>query len=240
MRLASVGSSPAPERFTREDFHAHRRAFVAASREVLSRGGSAVLSEAAFPAYAHSNPLIGFLFWKRLQCVMNRLGGRRVERALDFGCGGGAMLWFLAALANHVDAADVDLGPLREMQAVLPVAKHVSMVDLSQSGLDDLPVGAYGVILALDVLEHVEDLDRTLAAISRRLCNDGHLFVSGPTENLIYRLGRRVAGPAFTGHYHTRNVHAIRVAAERRFRVETVARLFPPIPLFEVFVAKPR
>jgi len=150
------------------------------------------------------------------------------------------MLWFLSAIAAHVDAADVDLEPLRAIQMVLPLPKHVSTVDLSRSRLDDLPAGAYGAILALDVLEHVEDLDGALAAISRRLCNDGELFISGPTENLIYRLGRKFAGPAFTGHYHTRNVHAIRAAAERRFRVETVSRLFPPIPLFEVFVAKPR
>ncbi len=171
---------------------------------------------------------------------MRCLEGRHFERALDFGCGGGVMLSFLSGLASKVDAADVDLGPLREIQAILPFPPDVSLVDLSKSVLDDLPAGVYGVVLALDVLEHVEDLDGALAAISRRLCDDGEVIVSGPTENLIYRLGRRFAGPAFTGHYHTRNIHDIRVAAERRFQVETVARLVSPIPLFEVFVAKPR
>jgi len=62
------------------------------------------------------------------------------------------------------------------------------------------------------VLEHVRDLQGTLAALLRLLKACGQMIISGPTENAVYRLGRKLAGPEFSGDYHERRVERIRQA----------------------------
>ena len=56
------------------------------------------------------------------------------------------------------------------------------------------------LVLAGEVLEHVEPLGATLDFFRRILAPGGALLVSLPTESSLYRLGRRLAG--FSGHYH--------------------------------------
>src|SRR5688500_15506642 len=77
-------------------FRAYTQCFVQAMRDVLGAGESSILSEAAFPAYAHPNVLIGSLFWERIRAVMRYLGDAPRGTVVDFGCGGGVMLPFLA------------------------------------------------------------------------------------------------------------------------------------------------
>ncbi|QYS86570.1 hypothetical protein JJC03_00320 [Flavobacterium oreochromis] len=55
-----------------------RKIFKTAIQEILSKKGTdEVLSEAAFPAYAHKNPLIDYIFWKRLKIVANYIDKKR-------------------------------------------------------------------------------------------------------------------------------------------------------------------
>ena len=60
----------------------------------------------------------------------------------------------------------------------------------------------------------------------------------GPTENWLYKLGRRIVG--FSGHYHVRDVHDIAVEMQRRFDVRLVKRIGFPVSLFHVLRATPR
>jgi hypothetical protein len=71
----------------------------------------------------------------------------------------------------------------------------------------------------------------------RLLRPDGKLLVCGPTENWIYKLGRRIVG--FSGEYHHRSIADIERAMERRFVVRTVKRMFYPFTLFVVLEATP-
>ena len=58
----------------------------------------------------------------------------------------------------------------------------------------------------------------------------------GPTENRIYKLGRRLVG--FSGDYHRRNISHIAAAMREQFAVRIVKRLFYPFTLFVVLEAK--
>ena len=62
------------------------------------------------------------------------------------------------------------------------------------------------------------------------------VIVSGPTENKLYQLGRRIAGREFTGAYHVRNVDSIGELLTRVGRVERLEPLYPWLPLFKFFV----
>jgi 2-polyprenyl-3-methyl-5-hydroxy-6-metoxy-1,4-benzoquinol methylase len=94
------------------------------------------------------------------------------------------------------------------------------------------------LVIALDVLEHVKDLPRTLSELLALLTPGGQLIVSGPTENILYRIGRKVAGPEYSGTYHERGIAEIKNELAHISRIEPIATLYWPVPLFEIFTAE--
>lgn len=222
------------------EFNEYKRRYRAAIQQVLSEAEPGRLDEIGFPAYSHANPLINWLFWKRLHTVMDHIEhGAPFDRVLDFGCGSGVMLPFLSRACTQVVAADVDLLPLERMKGHVPLASNVTEWDASGSVLSETRDGFFDLIVALDVLEHVVDLPGTLAQLLRLLKKGGQLIVSGPTENALYRFGRKLAGSEYSGEYHERGVAEIRCMLSQRARVKQIATLYWPIPLFEIFTATP-
>jgi 2-polyprenyl-3-methyl-5-hydroxy-6-metoxy-1,4-benzoquinol methylase len=220
------------------DFNAYKSKFRTAIRKVLSESESGRLDEAAFPAYSHPNPFINWLFWQRLRKTMEYIeGGAPYQGILDFGCGSGVLLPFLGKFAEHVTAADVDLIPFERMRAVIDFPSNIEVSDLHTFSLDQLPASSFDIITALDVLEHVNDLSGTLKNLLRLLKPGGRLIVSGPTENIFYRLGRRVAGREYTGNYHERGIAEIKHQLASVAQIEQIAVLYWPLPLFDLFSA---
>ena len=72
-------------------------------------------------------------------------------------------------------------------------------------GLDE----SVDLIVAADVLEHIEELAPLLARFQAHLSPDGRILISGPTENLVYRIGRIAAGFAGKGEYHVTNIDSL-------------------------------
>jgi 2-polyprenyl-3-methyl-5-hydroxy-6-metoxy-1,4-benzoquinol methylase len=197
------------------------------------------LDEHAVPAYLHPNFLARWLFWKRLAVCQEALTKVRGGACLDLGCGSGPMLPLLVRLFSPVYAVDPNLEPARQFMDLWEQATGTSLkvVRLSHDlASAEIPPQSLKVILALDVLEHVDDLDGMLVDVSRLLSPDGTLLVSGPTESRLYRLGRRVAG--FSGHYHVRNVTDVMAAMERLFTIRIVKRLVYPFTFFYVCEAR--
>lgn len=206
---------------------------------VLAEGGSPALSEAALPAYAHRNPLVDLIFWRRLQIVADQLRSPSPLKILDFGCGSGVMSYLLAQMGHDVIAVDTDFAPLERMRRHVdfPASVAFHQKDLAELGL---PADSLDAIVALDVLEHIQDFEKYLSLFLRLLKPGGRILVSGPTENWLYELGRRLAGKQFSGDYHETNIASIRAAFARALPVHMHARLIWPFTLFEVFsVRKP-
>jgi 2-polyprenyl-3-methyl-5-hydroxy-6-metoxy-1,4-benzoquinol methylase len=221
------------------DFNSYKTRYRNTIRQVLAQAESGRLDEAAFPAYSHRNPIINWLFWQRLRKVMEHIQRPTpYERALDFGCGSGVMLPYLSQISSQVTAMDVDLLPLERAQAYIPLASNVDVKDASKNNISDLPANSFDLIIALDVLEHVKDLPRTLNELLALLKQGGQLIVSGPTENILYRIGRKVAGPEYSGAYHERGIAEIKHELTHISRIEPIAALYWPVPLFEIFTAK--
>jgi 2-polyprenyl-3-methyl-5-hydroxy-6-metoxy-1,4-benzoquinol methylase len=85
------------------------------------------------------------------------------------------------------------------------------------------------------VLEHVPDLSKTLSELLTLLRPGGQLLISGPTENIFYQIGRKIAGAEYSGDYHERGIEEIKRDAGRLARVSPIATLYWPVPLFEIF-----
>jgi 2-polyprenyl-3-methyl-5-hydroxy-6-metoxy-1,4-benzoquinol methylase len=217
------------------DFRAYKSTMRAALRATLDEAAPGTLDEAGFPAYSHRNPLIHWLFWQRLRLVMETVEHiTPCEQILDFGCGSGVMLPFLAQHARRVLGLDVNLLPFRAMNRRLEFPANLQVCDAAQTPLESLPATSFDLITALDVLEHVDNLSITLNGLIHLLKPGGQLIVSGPSENLFYKIGRKLAGREYTGAYHERSIAEVRRELGKLIEVKTIARLYPPLVLFDI------
>ena len=220
----------------KSNFRSYKKLFVDSARQILAKERSETLDEAAFPAYANRNPLISFLFWHRLREVMTCLEDEKpYDAIMDFGCGSGVMLPFLSTISSKVVAVDLNLAPIKKMEAHVRFPANILIDEMRDKTLKTYAASSFDAIIALDVLEHVDDLTNIMSDLSELLKPGGKMIISGPTENLAYKIGRQIAGEDYSGHYHVRNIYDIRKDMDRFFKVKTLATLFYPVPLFKIY-----
>ena len=223
------------------DFNAYKSRYRSAIQKVLADSEKGRLDEAGFPAYSHPNPIINWLFWQRIRIAMNHIEHTApYDIILDFGCGSGVMLPFLSQQGKCITAVDIDLLPLELVKEHIPLASNVTVMGSLQTPLSELMAHSFDLINALDVLEHVDDLPKTLSMLINLLKPGGQLVVSGPTENMAYQIGRKLVGPQYSGAYHERGIVEIKDELRKIARIEHIATLYQPAPLFEVFAAHPK
>jgi 2-polyprenyl-3-methyl-5-hydroxy-6-metoxy-1,4-benzoquinol methylase len=182
------------------------------------------IEESCVPSYVHQNPLAAWVAWARLTAAVS-LHSRHAPpgEVLDFGAATGELHHVLAP-KDEYHFVEENQALVDALSARIPSAKHVR--------LEDLPERTYAAIFALDSLEHNEDVRPLLEALADSLRPDGIFILSGPTENWLYKLGRKIA--RFDGHYHQQTIYDIEQEASRSFqRVER--RVVPlGVPLFSI------
>ncbi len=221
-----------------EIFKSTKKLFKESFVSILSEHQSHEIDEAAFPAYAHNNPLIDYLFWERVKTAYRyALKMPQGSRMLDFGCGSGVLSYMLAKNGFDVLATDLDFGPvsLVKEQITFPDSIEFFEGDIINK---DMPEQQFDAIFALDVLEHITNIPDYIALFRRLLKPGGIIIVSGPTENILYKIGRKIAGDEFTGHYHVTNIKKIKAQFRESLEVKTLRRLLFPVILFEIFLAQ--
>jgi len=220
-------------------FTDYRELLLPVGRAVFEDFPQGELDEQAGPAYFEGLGLSRWIFWKRVADVIKLLpsdGGR----CLDFGCGFGLLTPLLSDRFSQV--TNIDFKPelanrfLQRWSAThgQSFANVDFATDLNEANLEDHSID---LMLALDVLEHVDDLDELLAHMHRLLKPNGKFIVTGPTENSVYKLGRRIVG--FSGDYHERSIYDIEDAMKQYFDFRIVGRIGFPLTLFHVLVAQP-
>lgn len=181
-------------------------------REMAQQLSAEDRDEMAVPSYLHRNPAMRWMAWRRVDVVAQQLaaacpvGEANARRTvLDFGCGTGVLLAEAHARAGRVIGVDLVLEPAR----MLVAAERLARVELltPEQAFAQVAPGSVDVVIAAEVLEHVEPLAPTLAFFRSCLRPAGKLLVSLPTESRLYRLGRKLAG--FSGHYHHANAASI-------------------------------
>lgn len=202
--------------------------------EQFSQG---TVDEQAGPAYFRGLWLSRRLFRQRLKLALSSVPAG--DRCLDFGCGFGLALPYLANKFKAVTAVDSVTAPLQEFMAVYdasPSEQALKNIDtyecLTPLIENDL---RFDAIVALDVLEHIEALPELLHRLKSLLAPGGTLVVSGPTENHWYRLGRKMVG--FSGDYHVTDIYEIEKQLQKLFRVERIARIPKWPALFQLLHA---
>lgn len=183
--------------------------------------------ESCVPSYCHPNWVAAFVSWRRLFVAtrMARSIKPDASRILDFGSSVGE-LGHLLPKGVRYDFIESHEPAARFLQEQLP--------NSSRTTLEESSDGAYDQIFAIDSLEHNENYRDLLSRLVAKLAPGGVLILSGPTENLLYRLGRRIAG--FEGHYHETDIHEIERAASEILVRRAVRRIFPVMTFFRVTV----
>ena len=190
-----------------------------------------------FAAYMHKNPMMHWLFWKRPEVALELAGDVKGKKIFDFGCGSGVLMKHLYKSGAIIRGCDLD------PTAALKVVETMKIkADIRYSVEEVTKLGEkYDRIFALDVLEHVDELDYLIDHIITNLADDGHFILSGPTESAFYRLGRvwaRNSSPnpqAFNADNHLRTIYDIERRLEEKGmkRIET-RRLYFPVTLFRI------
>jgi len=144
-------------------------------------------------------------FWARLKSIhrsmIRTVPQRRV--AIDFGCGSGVFLPTLANTFDLVQGIDIEADEAKEIVEAYKL-KNVRLINADIYNLSDTGIEKADAIVAADVLEHFKELDVAVRRLHEWLKDDGYLFTSGPSENILTRWGRilgRIEKP--WDHYHT-------------------------------------
>jgi 2-polyprenyl-3-methyl-5-hydroxy-6-metoxy-1,4-benzoquinol methylase len=150
------------------------------------------IEETCIPSYLHPNVAAAGVAWMRLFTAARIFRDRAPKGpVLDFGAASGELAHILPEGVEY-EFVEVDEAMAASLQMDNAAAER--------RRLEMLTPGKYGAIFALDSLEHNENVSQIVDRLIPTLRSDGVFILSGPTENAIYRLGRRIAG--FSGSYH--------------------------------------
>jgi 2-polyprenyl-3-methyl-5-hydroxy-6-metoxy-1,4-benzoquinol methylase len=168
---------------------------------------------------------------------------------LDFGCGGAVLSYNLARKGADTVALDLYI----DLKVVKSVMDRLMLNEMHFAKGDGacLPFssGSFDAVFALDVLEHVRDLQQSIGEIHRILNNEGVLVVSVPFEgNIYYRIASAFAKERGERHTtvtlrqrmkapHLNTLSDITIALQQRFCLEkkSTIPLFPKMFLVASF-----
>jgi 2-polyprenyl-3-methyl-5-hydroxy-6-metoxy-1,4-benzoquinol methylase len=215
----------------KSEFRNYQSTSLLRFKEILSSHEPGACDEQGLPAYTNPNPLMRWLTWKRVEVVLSTIEKYSpLNHVLDFGCGYGVFIPYLQEHSKDITAFDLMIDQLKNLG---PAYGWHSIAYESELSVITQKNGSFDMILAIEVMEHVEDLDNTADLFAKLLTQNGHLIVAGPTENWLYKIGRKLAG--YSGEYHVRNVYHIRKALEKRFTLKKIATLIPGLPFYEIY-----
>jgi 2-polyprenyl-3-methyl-5-hydroxy-6-metoxy-1,4-benzoquinol methylase len=214
-------------------FRTYQKEVIERFQQILDSHPQGSCNEQGLPSYTNPNPLMRWLIWKRVNVLLSTMDAMPLEgsQVLDFGCGYGLFLPFLITKALHTTAYDLNVDEISEMGKANGW-KKISYLD-QWSKLATL-TDNFDLILASEVLEHVENLEETIQVFKDILSAKGALLVAGPTENFLYKIGRQLAG--YSGEYHVRNIDHIKGVLDKYFAVRHLATILPLVPFYKIVI----
>ncbi|GAA0782505.1 methyltransferase domain-containing protein [Roseibium denhamense] len=187
--------------------------------------------ETCVPSYCHNNLAAAYVSWIRLFTAVEvaRACVPDLKRIVDFGASVGEL--------SHIIGADVQYDFIEQDELAASMLTR-NKPDAVRRTLEDAAPGGYDAVFAIDSLEHNTNFEELLKALSKLLAPNGVLVLSGPTENELYRFGRKLAG--FEGDYHVTTIYEIEAAADKHLQRTKLRRVPLGVPLFRITAWKHR
>jgi SAM-dependent methyltransferase len=136
-------------------------------------------------------------------------GVRAGDRVLDLGCGDGTFTALAASFGARAVGADVAEAALARARAAHP---ELTFVLVPFDGPLPFEDGAFELVWASEVIEHVADTARWLSEIRRVLVPGGRLLLSTPSHGRLRLLLGGVArySPPLGDHLHLYTARSLR------------------------------
>ncbi len=130
-----------------------------------------------------------------------RQHARGTDRALDLGCGDGHFSGMLADAVMTVTGADVAEAALVRARRRHPALRFERVPFDGELPFED---GAFELVWASEVIEHVADTARWLSEVQRVLAPRGRLLVTTPSHDRarVARYGIAAFSPPLGDHLH--------------------------------------
>ena len=182
------------------------------------------IEESCIPSYIHPNPFAALVAWLRLIAAA-KLYHRSSPTGdvLDFGASSGE-LYHILNLSEPYHFIETNEILVEALAKWIPAAQRQELYALEKT--------RYGAIFVLDVLEHLDNIQEILDRLLLSLDPSGIFVLSGPTENFLYRIGRKISG--FGGQYHTANIYHIEKIFSQKLNQLALKNVPWGIPLFRV------
>src|SRR3989344_3545652 len=158
------------------------------------------------PEYENRNYHIRKLFWNRVKTALEFSDIKKNHKniILDIGCGRAKLFHLINKISPITKMIGVDINEdiikLKIKNASFIVIKLNEQLPFKEEYFDE--------IFALDCLEHIDKLEFELDQIKRVLKNNGSLIISGPTENILYKLGRFIMKGTWNEVYEDGEKHS--------------------------------
>ena len=145
---------------------------------------------------------------------------------IDIGCGKGQLVEALAARYDESYCLGIDIDDDIYYARNEAKLKHYQNIQFVRADFMYLPLrrGCSQLIFCASVLEHLRNVQTPLREVSAILTTNGKFLVGVPTENRIYRIGRKLARlPRPLDHFH--NGEYLKTMVEREFSLIRVLKL---------------
>ena len=139
----------------------------------------------------------------RMGYIVDRIGGIQGLNILDVGCGGGLVCEPLARLGAQVTGLDADKNAITAAQA------HAEMMGLDVryiNGAVEEHKDQYDVVMALEILEHVNDPAAFLKTCAARL-KPGGLLITSTLNRTAKSFALGIVGAEYIMGYVPRGTH---------------------------------
>lgn len=153
------------------------------------------------PVYFAGNPLVRSINWRKLDAAVSLASSDPAFRTLDFCCGNGVLLPTLSRDFRKTVAFDLHTTAAARLKKQFHLDIPLLRADANKAPFKN---GSFDLVFALSSLEHFRELDQVVSELFRVLKPGSRLVFLSPTENLFYRIGRRMLGYTKPeDHHHT-------------------------------------
>lgn len=172
-------------------------------------------------------PIIGNLYLKRLQMVVNMIGLERKSKVLEIGYGSGILFLELNKRFNKIYGIDIH----NKIDLVETMLKAEGLsATLEVGNILNLPYSDedFDCVVCISVLEHIAglDLEKAISEIYRVLKVGGIAIVGFPKVGKIMNFLFKMIGAKDIKKHHVSGVEEIMATLEKRLTIDEV-KTFP-------------